>query len=181
MLNFMIFAFVTSITPGPNNSMMMASGLRFGVKRTIPHLLGINIGFGFMFLLIGSILPFMPDGTMDILQIISMVLLAYIAIKIATASTNFAEIEADSKPWSFWRAAAFQWINPKAMMMAFAGATSYGLDNVTGAALFTVINAVSGVWIIAGASLRHFLVGNPLMTRLLYIALAAIMVATMVL
>lgn len=181
MLNFALFAFVSSITPGPNNSMLMASGLRFGVKRTLPHLLGINLGFGFMFLMVGSILPLLPKGTLEILEWVALILLLYIAFKIATASTNFNEAQAEEEPWGFFRAAAFQWINPKALMMAFAGATSYGLDNVTAALIFTATNVVCGTWIFAGAWMRRFLIDNPARTRILYILLALIMVATIVL
>lgn len=178
MLNFALFAFVTSITPGPNNSLLMASGVRFGIKRTLPHLFGINLGFGFMFLGVGSILPLLPAGTMEVLEWVAMALLLYIAFKIATAPTSFDEKEAEDKPWGFFRAAAFQWINPKALMMAFAGATSYGLDTVTGAVIFTATNVVCATWIFAGAWLRHFLIDNPLRTRIVYISLALIMVLT---
>ncbi|WP_135075927.1 LysE family transporter [Terasakiella sp. SH-1] len=178
MLNFALFAFVTSITPGPNNSLLMASGVRFGIKRTLPHLFGINLGFGFMFLLVGSILPLLPEGSMEVLEWVAMALLFYIAFKIATASTEFADPSADEKPWGFFRAAAFQWINPKALMMAFAGATSYGLDTVTGAVIFTLTNTVCASWIFAGAWMRRFLIDNPLRTRILYIILSLIMVAT---
>ncbi len=181
MLNFALFAFVTSITPGPNNSLLMASGVRFGIKRTLPHLFGINLGFGFMFLAVGSILPLLPEGTMEVLEWVAMGLLLYIAFKIATASTSFNEEETDDKPWGFFRAAAFQWINPKALMMAFAGATSYGLDTTTGAIIFTLTNVVCGTWIFAGAWMRHFLIDNPLRTRILYVTLALIMVLTLIL
>jgi threonine/homoserine/homoserine lactone efflux protein len=181
MLNFALFALITSITPGPNNSMLMASGLRFGVRRTVPHLLGINLGFGFMFLCVGSILPLMPEGTIEVLEYVAMALLIYIAFKIATASTDFHDEKADEKPWGFFRAAAFQWINPKGLMMAFAGATSFGLDNVTGAVIFTISNMVCGTWIFAGSYMRGFLIDNPLRTRILYVTLALIMVASIVL
>lgn len=181
MLNFALFAFITSITPGPNNALLMASGVRFGVRRTLPHLLGINLGFGLMFLCVGSILPLLPESALEYLNWIAIALLLYIAIKIATASTSFEEQASDSKPWGFLRAAAFQWINPKALMMAFAGATSYGLDNVTGAIIFTLTNTVCGTWIFAGAWMRHFLINNPLRTRILYICLALLMVLSIVL
>lgn len=180
MLNFILFAFVTSITPGPNNSMLMASGVRFGVRRTLPHLFGINIGFGVMFLCIASILPLLPEGSMKVLEYVATALLLYIAFKIATASTNLAEAKADQQPWGFFRAAAFQWINPKALMMAFAGSTSYGLDNVTGAFVFAATNMVCGTWIFAGAWMRQFLIDSPQRTRLVYIALAGVMVATLI-
>lgn len=181
MLSFALFAFVSSITPGPNNALLMASGVKFGIKRTLPHLFGINLGFGLMFLGVGSILPLLPEGAMEVLQWVAIGLLIYIAIKIATAPTTFHDEKVDEKPWGFFRAAAFQWINPKGLMMAFAGATSYGLDTVTGAIIFTAVNTVCATWIFAGAWMRSFLVDNPLRTRILYIVLALIMVASIVL
>jgi len=181
MLTFALFAFITSITPGPNNAMLMASGVRFGVKRTLPHLFGINIGFGLMFLVVGAVLPLLPEGSLEYLNWVAIGLLLYIAVKIATASTSFQEQDVDGRPWGFLRAAAFQWINPKALMMAFAGATSYGLDNVTGAIIFTFVNCICGIWIFAGAWMRHFLVDNPLRTRILYISLALLMVLSIIL
>ncbi|WP_419799919.1 hypothetical protein [Terasakiella sp.] len=66
-------------------------------------------------------------------------------------------------------------------MMAFAGATSFGLDNVTGAAIFTIANMVCGTWIFAGSYMRGFLIDNPLRTRILYVSLALIMVLSIVL
>lgn len=180
MLIFFIFAFVTSITPGPNNSMLMASGIRFGIKRSLPHLLGINIGFGLMFLAVGSLLPFVPAELLVILEHIATGLLIYIAFKIATASTDIANSEAEDKPWGFFKAAAFQWVNPKALMMAFAGSTSYGLDTETAAIIFTATNSVCGVWIFAGVWVRQFIIGNPIRARIIYLLLAGVMVITMI-
>jgi len=181
MLSFALFAFITSITPGPNNALLMASGVRFGVKQTLPHLFGINLGFGLMFLIVGSVLPLLPEGSLEYLNWVAIALLLYIAVKIATASTSFEEQSITEKPWGFFRAAAFQWINPKALMMAFAGATSYGLDNVTGAIIFTATNTVCGTWIFAGAWMRHFLIDNPVRTRILYICLSLLMVLSIIL
>lgn len=180
MLSFFMFAFITSITPGPNNSMLMASGIRFGVKRSLPHLFGINIGFGAMYLAVGSVLPLIPLKLVVVLEYLAMGLLAYIAIKIATASTKIKNGNTEDQPWGFLKAAAFQWINPKALMMAFAGATSYGLDTVTAAAIFTATNVVCGAWIFAGSWMRQFLVASPIRTRVIYVVLAATMIVTMV-
>jgi threonine/homoserine/homoserine lactone efflux protein len=180
MLSFILFAFITSITPGPNNSMLMSSGIRFGVKRSLPHLFGINIGFGVMYLGVGSILPIIPIKFIVILEYIAMALLVYIAFKIATASTEINDSNTEDKPWGFLKAAAFQWINPKALMMAFAGTTSYGLDTVTAAAIFTATNVVCGAWIFAGSWMRQFLLASPNRTRAIYIVLAITMIGTMV-
>ena len=180
MISFFIFAFITSITPGPNNSMLMASGIRFGVKRSLPHLLGINIGFGVMYLGVGSIIPLISEEFLVFLEYFAMALLCYIAFKIATAPTQILDGNAGGQPWGFFRAAIFQWVNPKALMMAFAGATSYGLDTVTAAVIFTCTNVICGVWIFAGAWVRQFLSSNPIRTRMIYVVLAFTMIITMI-
>lgn len=176
MLSFLAFALVSSLTPGPNNSMLMASGLRFGIKRTLPHLLGINIGFGLMFLTVGSLLPLVPKDVFAVLEWVSIALLLYIAYKIAMAPTDFSPCGEEGKPWGFFKAVAFQWVNPKALMMAFAGATAFGLDSVTGALIFTVANMVCGIWIFAGVWLKKILIGKPVRTRFVYVTLSGIMV-----
>ena len=180
MISFFLFAFITSITPGPNNSMLMASGIRFGVKRSLPHLLGINIGFGVMYLGVGSIIPLFSAECLVLLEYFAMVLLCYIAINIATASTQILDGNAGGQPWGFFRAAIFQWVNPKALMMAFAGTTSYGLDTVTAAVIFTATNAVCGVWIFAGSWMRQYLSASPIRTRIIYVTLAFTMIITMI-
>ena len=68
MIEFGIFAFVTSITPGPNNSMLMASGIRFGRKKSLPHFFGIWLGFNFLFFLGGNLLSYVPDIVFEYLQ-----------------------------------------------------------------------------------------------------------------
>ena len=110
-----------------------------------------------------------------------MALLAYIAFKIATASTEINDGNTEDQPWGFIKAAAFQWINPKALMMAFAGTTSYSLDTVTAAAIFTATNVVCGAWIFAGSWMRQFLLASLNRTRAIYIVLAITMIVTMVL
>lgn len=125
---FFVYAFVGGITPGPNNMMVMSSGLNYGLKRTLPHIMGVTIGFGFMVFAIGigllSILDYFPI-IYDALQVVCLVYLIYLAWKIATAKPLNNGDSSHSKPLSFMQAAIFQWVNPKALVMATAGVATY--------------------------------------------------------
>ena len=129
---------------------------------------------------VGSIIPLISEEFLVFLEYFAMALLCYIAFKIATAPTQILDGNAGGQPWGFFRAAIFQWVNPKALMMAFAGATSYGLDTVTAAVIFTCTNVICGVWIFAGAWMRQFLSSNPIRTRMIYVVLAFTMIITMI-
>ena len=122
-----LFAFVSSITPGPNNLMLMASGANYGIQRTIPHLLGVSLGFVFMALLLGTGLINLFEQfpvTYDILKVFAVIYLLYLAWKIANASTG-PTLEATGKPFTFLQAALFQWVNPKVWAMALTTISVY--------------------------------------------------------
>ena len=111
-----MFSFATSMTPGPNNIMLLTSGLTFGYKRTIPHILGVVIGFPIMTIFVGlglgeffKLYPF----AFTILKIIGIGYLLYLSYKIATSSPKFKENDKDSQPLKFMPIVLFQWINPK--------------------------------------------------------------------
>ncbi|MCJ8349091.1 LysE family translocator [Moritella sp.] len=163
---FMAFAFVTSVTPGPNNLMLMNSGASFGIRKTVPHVLGIVVGFIFMLLLVGlgimQIFQRFPVSY-DILKILSIAYLLYLAFKIATSNTTLEHNATKTKPFSFIQAAMFQWINPKAWTMALTAlsiyATSSDLNTVLFVTLiFAVINlpAIS-LWVLLGQKMQRFL------------------------
>ncbi len=144
------FAFVSSITPGPNNLMVMASGANFGVKRTLPHFFGVVVGFNFMIWMVGAGLMQVVErapASFLVLKILSVVFLLYLAFKIATAAPPDENAATTGKPLSFFQAAAFQWVNPKAWALSFAAISAYA---VAGAPLLSIA-AVAGVFILAGA------------------------------
>ena len=105
------FAFVTSITPGPNNLMLMTSGANFGWTRTIPHMLGVGIGFTVMIVLIGAgliqVFELWPL-THTILKIASVLFLAYLAWKIANAAPPAAAQDETGTPLTFLQASLFR-------------------------------------------------------------------------
>lgn len=116
LLALITFAFVSSITPGPNNLMLMASGANFGLRRTVPHMLGISLGHAFMVTLVGVFLLriFVAYPIMNlILNVLSVAYMLWLAWKIATAVPPDAK-KVTGTPLTFLQAAAFQWVNPKA-------------------------------------------------------------------
>lgn len=156
------FAFVTSITPGPNNLMLLASGTRFGWRRSLPHLLGISFGFGVMLLLVGLGLaqaferaPWLHDT----LKWVSLAYLLYLAWKVATAPPPDAAGAPGGRPMGFAAAALFQVVNPKAWAMALTAVTAYGSLGVAAVtAVFVLVNLpCCGSWALLGQQMRRWL------------------------
>jgi threonine/homoserine/homoserine lactone efflux protein len=131
-LPFIGFAVVTLFTPGPNNMMLTASGLNFGFRRSVPHIVGVSLGFSFMVLLVGWGLAGLFTTSVllhQVLKVIGVLYLLYLAYKIATAPAQVDEGESRAKPMTFWQAVAFQWVNPKGWVMAVGATTSYTTMN----------------------------------------------------
>lgn len=159
------FAFVTSITPGPNNIMLMASGANFGFRRTIPHMLGVALGFVFMAFLMGIGLAELFDEfpwLHTVLTVVSITYLLWLAWKIAHAAPPEPGA-AKGTPLTFLQAAAFQWVNPKAWAMALTAVTIYApgdtaLAIFAVAAVFGAINLPSvSTWCLLGQSMQRIL------------------------
>ena len=181
-----IFAFVSSATPGPNNLMLMASGANFGFRRSIPHMLGISIGFMLMVFAVGAGLVQIFDQfpvIYDILKAVSVVYMIWLAWKIANAAPVTKSAEAGA-PMTFLQAAAFQWVNPKAWAMALTAITVYvGEAGLTwlavGALIFAVVNLPSvSMWTVAGQQLQRFLT-NPSRLRVYNWTMAALLIASL--
>jgi threonine/homoserine/homoserine lactone efflux protein len=131
ILAFSLFAFVTSVTPGPNNLMLLASGVNFGFRRTIPHIFGISTGFLVLVLAVGfglgEVFIRVPIAY-QILKWVGAAYLLYLAWNIANSGPpgeGSGEQVSCAKPMSFWGAAAFQWVNPKAWVMAIGAFSTY--------------------------------------------------------
>ncbi|MEQ9506829.1 MAG: LysE family translocator [Hyphomonas sp.] len=182
------FAFVASITPGPNNLMLMASGTNFGLKRSVPHIMGVNVGFVLMIVLVGlglsRIFETFP-ASYTALKVVSVLYLLYLAWKIATAAPPPEAVEGRAgKPFTFVQAAAFQWVNPKAWAMALTAMSAYTLPDrpllslAVIAAVFAVINLPSILtWTVMGTQVRRFL-NNPARLRAFNITAALLLVAS---
>ncbi len=162
----LLFAFTTSITPGPNNMMLFASGVNFGFRRTIPHMLGI--GAGFLSLLIGvglglgALLHSVPV-LYTLLKFAGGAYLLWVAWKIGT-SRSLSDSKTGAEPMTFVGAAAFQWVNPKAWVMAVTAMATYTDDSqyyftvmLVGIA-FAAVNLPSvSTWAGFGSALREWL------------------------
>ncbi|MBC9250821.1 lysine transporter LysE [Pseudomonas alcaligenes] len=187
LIAFVAFAFVTSVTPGPNNMMLLASGVNFGVRRSVPHMLGISLGFMLLVICVGLGLGQLFEqfpALYQVLRYAGAAYLIYLAWKIAGSGAPSAS-ESRGKPFTFVQAAAFQWVNPKAWVMAIGAITTYTpqqgfLFNVLViAALFALVNCPSvGLWTVAGSLLRRWL-EHPLRLRLFNIGMALLLVASL--
>ncbi len=163
------FAIAAAFTPGPNNIMIMASGLNYGWRASMPHLLGICFGFPSMFLAVGFGLGYMFEAyplLHKAIQLIGIFYLLYLAWLIANATpTNLEVGEGDTRPFTFMQAALFQWVNPKAWIMgtsAIATYTTVGADInlqiiLIGAVFFAMAFPSAGVWLLFGSGLKRLL------------------------
>ncbi len=183
MFEFFIFAFVTAITPGPNNSLLMASGIKFGRKASIPHFFGIWLGFTFLFFVGGFLLTYVPAEIFDYLQYVGYAVITYIAYRVATTSldTNVKGSTVE-KPFTFIQACLFQWINPKGVVMAVSGLTAFNITNNQGALIyFLVLPFCVGIWLILGEQLQNSLEKNKTVARATYVVLGISMIASLLL
>lgn len=187
LLGLVVFAAVTCFTPGPNNTMLMASGLNFGALRSVPHVLGVTFGFGLMVLLvglgIGEIFKLWP-AAFSVLRVAAVVYLLWLAWAIATAG-GLGEPARQPRPMSFLEAAAFQWVNPKGWIMALGATTTFVFpggplaSSAVSAAVFVAVGFFSsGGWALLGAGLRRLL-DDPARLRWINLLLAALLVASL--
>ena len=188
LLGFALFALVTSITPGPNNTMLLASGVNFGFVRTVPHMFGIAGGFATLLfgvgLGLGAVLKAYP--ALDLaLKIAGGAYLLYLAWKIAMSRSLAAKGEAKAVPITFFQAAAFQWVNPKAWVMAVTAMAVYTnpeapfLSMLLVTAAFAAVNLPSvSVWAGFGMALRGFL-ADPVRLKWFNIAMGVLLAATL--
>lgn len=180
------FAFVTSITPGPNNLMLMASGANFGLRRTLPHMLGVGLGFMLMLLLVGSglagLFQRVPLVRMAMLAL-SVTFLLYLAWKIANAAPPEPGAPR-GRPITFLQAVAFQWVNPKAWAMALTALTVHAPGNgPAGAAIVALVfGAVNlpavGSWTLLGTRMQRLL-ATPGRLRLFNRTMAVLLLTTL--
>lgn len=186
LIALLMFALISSLSPGPNNIMLMASGANIGFYRTIPHILGIISGYSVMLILVGlGLMPLFQQYPLiqNSLQILCLLYLFYLSYKIATSNTEGSQGKL-FKPMSFLAAAGFQWINPKGWSMALSAITLYGselnyaLAIVIIAGVFMVVNIPSAcIWTIAGQKCQHLL-ADPLRLKVFNYSMASLLVAS---
>ncbi|MEK0164646.1 LysE family translocator [Phaeobacter sp. JH20_36] len=180
------FVFGTVFTPGPNNLMLMASGANFGFQRTLPHLLGVAIGFPLMILPVGLGVMQLFDAFPPLTWIMTALSVAYmlwLAWKVANAAPP-QDGEAQGTPLSFLQACAFQWVNPKAWAMALGAITLYAASRDVTAILwvsgtYLLIGCFSAsTWTILGQQLRRLLT-RPAQLRAFNWTMAALLLASL--
>ena len=182
-----VFAAVTSVTPGPNNLMLLTSGVNFGFGRTLPHMAGVSIGFVVLLLAVGagmgSLLATLP-WLYTALKIAGGLYLLYLAWRIAM-SRSLDDGESSAKPMTFLQAAAFQWVNPKGWvtavtaMGAYTDPANYWLTMLIVAGMFGILTAPScAIWAGTGVALRRWL-SDPQRLRWFNIAMAVLLVASL--
>ena len=186
VLGLTVFALVSSLTPGPNNLMLMASGANFGFRRSIPHMLGVSLGFTLMVLLVGIGLVQIFEAfpvSYTLLKVVSLTYLLYLAWKIATAAPASNNADKTGTPMTFIQAALFQWVNPKACTMALTAVSVYSPShNLTAVAFVAgVFGAINfpciGMWTTMGLQLQRILT-NPLRLRVFNVCMALLLVGS---
>jgi len=171
------FAISMSVTPGPNNIMVMTSGLNYGIRKSMPLFFGICIGFPIMIIFVGLGLNVIFDIyplLFEIIKILGIFYLLYLAYIIAMSTPII--INKDSKPLSFFQAALFQWINPKAWITATGAIAAYTSLTL---GLYTQVFVISltflivafpcvGIWLFFGMRLKKLLQKKKYQTRFNY-------------
>jgi threonine/homoserine/homoserine lactone efflux protein len=188
LIAFVGFAIVMFFTPGPNNIMMMSSGLTYGFRRTLPHIAGVAVGFAFMVgavgLGLGTVFVAFPI-LQTVLKYVGAAYLVWLAISIAMSGEATSAQDNRRGPMTFWGAAVFQWVNVKGWVMVIGTITAYAAiagfpwNVVIQTAISLVIGALSAVtWTLFGSALRPVL-KSPRAVRAFNIVMAVLLLGSL--
>ena len=188
LIAFVVFAVVMFFTPGPNNIMLLSSGLTYGFRRSLPHMAGISIGFAFMVAAVGlgfgAVFIAYPV-LRTILKYAGAAYLIYLAAIIAVAKPPVPGQDNRRGPMTFWGAALFQWINVKGWVMvigtitAYAAIASFPLNIVIQVLVFLAMGTASIVtWTLFGSALRPVLTSERAV-RIFNVAMAVLLLASL--
>ena len=162
-----VFALATSVSPGPNNVMIMSSGANYGVLRSIPLVSGVCIGFPVMLIAVGlglgSVFNTFPV-VLSVMKVVGVAYLIYLALLIANAAPQSLD-ETQKAPIGFIEAALFQWVNPKAWIMATGAISAYVTSQqdvflqvlLIACVFFVIAIPNTALWLLFGVSLKSFL------------------------
>jgi threonine/homoserine/homoserine lactone efflux protein len=184
-----VMAATAAYTPGPNNTLLMASGMNHGFRQTLPMILGVGIGFPMMIGLIGlgleRVFEVVPQFY-TILKYGGALYMLYLAWKIATSTPTKNSDTKAGKPLGFVQMCLFQWINPKGWIMAITAlssytvASSYGTGVAIVVATFVFMGFSSAVlWVSFGAALKSVM-NDPRYFRAINLGLASLLVLSLV-
>jgi threonine/homoserine/homoserine lactone efflux protein len=189
LVAFVMFAVVMFFTPGPNNIMLLSSGLTYGFRRTVPHIAGITVGFAFMIgavgLGLGTVFIAYPI-LQTILKYAGVAYLIYLAAMIAMSEPVEPDKEGSGRgPMTFWGAAMFQWVNAKGWVMvigtitAYAAIAAFPMNIVIQVVLSLILGAVScTTWALFGTALRPVLT-SPKAVRAFNVVMALLLLASL--
>src|SRR6266487_7208012 len=188
LIAFVMFATVMFFTPGPNNIMLLSSGLTYGFRPTLPHIAGITVGFAFMVgvvgLGLGTIFIAYPV-LQTILKYAGAAYLIYLAAAIAMSGPPTPGQDNRRGPMTFWGAAMFQWINAKGWVMVIGSITAYAaiaafpMNIVIQVVLSLILGAVScTTWALFGTALRPILT-SPKAVRVFNVVMALLLLASL--
>ena len=189
LIAFVVFATVMFFTPGPNNIMLLSSALTYGFRPTVPHIMGITVGFAFMVgavgLGLGTIFIAYPV-LQTILKYAGAAYLIYLAVHIAMSGPPSAEQDNSRKPMTFWGAAMFQWVNAKGWVMvigtitAYAGIARFPWNIAIQVVLALGLGTVStSIWTLFGSALRPFLTSERAV-RIFNVVMALLLLASLI-
>ncbi len=182
------FALASTMTPGPNNIMLLSSGLTFGYKRTIPHALGINFGFPVMVICVGlgvgklfEVFPFVYTA----LKVVGISYLFWMAWHIANTKGSPATQNKNDKPFTFFQAALFQWVNPKAWVVAITSTAAFITDHQIAFTQVMIISCIyffcgilsTNSWSLGGVMLKQF-IQNERLIKFFNITMAILIVGS---
>lgn len=187
-LAFLVFAVVALFTPGPNNTMLLTSGLNFGFRRTLPHVLGVNFGFSFLVVVVGlglgAIFAAYPL-LYTVLKYAGAAYLLYLAWAIAVSGGIDEKGAKRGQPLTFFGAALFQWINVKGLVIAIGSLATYSAiapypyNILLLSLIFCVVGFLSSsTWALFGTALRRFL-STPRSIRIFNVTMALLLVASL--
>lgn len=183
------FSIAMAFTPGPNNIMLAASGVNFGFARTVPHMVGVTAGFLLLLVAcglgLGLVFTAVPALQL-LLKIAGALYMLWLAFKVATAHQVRENGNGPARPFNFWQAAAFQWVNPKGLVAALSAIAIYvrpGHEGVDFPVLLTVLAVCTAgsvaTWAGFGVALRRLL-RDPRHARLFNGTMAFLLVASIV-
>ena len=195
MINFELilalsaYNFVMYVTPGPNNSILTASGIKFGFFRTIPNIFGIPTGHGFQLALVclglGSLFTYYPF-LLDILRYVGAAYILFLAYKMF-GSLNISSSEEKTRPLKYYEAILFQFVNPKAWVICITAVSLFYpekenlfIGTVFMVIMSTIINIPSiSIWALGGSIIRHYL-SNKTLKKIIDWLLALMLILTSV-
>jgi threonine/homoserine/homoserine lactone efflux protein len=167
LVAFVVFAAVMAFTPGPNNILVLSSGVTHGLRLTVPAIAGIGVGLAFMIAVVGAGLGaiFFSYPTLQvILKYVGAAYLIYLAAMIALSKPAMHDQDNRRAPMTFWGAAIFQWVNIKGWVMVIGANTAYQaiagfpLNIAVMAGVMLILGMASSLtWTVIGSSLRHLL------------------------